>query len=117
MPSMPRSSTGTTRASEVARSLSEESCARRELRGQGVRRAHRDGRRPGSSPVSAGGRRAAAHVGLREASRAVFELFKETSPLVEGLSIDEAFLDARGLGRISGTPEAIASRLRCIISV
>ena len=47
-----------------------------------------------------------------EASKAVFEVFAETSPLVEGLSIDEAFLDVRGMGRISGTPAEIAARLR-----
>src|SRR5262249_24331466 len=47
-----------------------------------------------------------------EASKAVFEVFRETSPLVEGLSIDEAFLDVRGLGRISGPPRDIAMRLR-----
>ena len=47
-----------------------------------------------------------------EASRAVFEVFADTSPVVEKLSIDEAFLDVRGLERISGTPEAIAARLR-----
>ena len=47
-----------------------------------------------------------------EASRAVFALFRETTPLVEGLSIDEAFLDVRGLERISGTPSEIARRLR-----
>jgi DNA polymerase-4 len=47
-----------------------------------------------------------------EASRAVFEVFEQTAPLVEGLSIDEAFLDVRGLGRISGTPAQIAVRLR-----
>jgi DNA polymerase-4 len=47
-----------------------------------------------------------------EASKAVFEVFRETSPLVEGLSIDEAFLDVRGLGRISGPPRDIAVRLR-----
>src|SRR5438874_5879616 len=34
-----------------------------------------------------------------EASKAVFEVFEQTTPLVEGLSIDEAFLDARGLKR------------------
>jgi DNA polymerase-4 len=47
-----------------------------------------------------------------EASKAVFEVFEDTAPLVEGLSIDEAFLDVRGLARISGTPIEIAARLR-----
>ncbi len=47
-----------------------------------------------------------------EASRAVFELFKETAPVVEALSIDEAFLDVRGLEHISGTPTEIAGKLR-----
>jgi DNA polymerase-4 len=47
-----------------------------------------------------------------EASRAVFEVFEETSPVVEPLSIDEAFLDARGMGAVFGTPEQIAVRLR-----
>jgi DNA polymerase IV len=47
-----------------------------------------------------------------EASKAVFAVFEDTTPLVEGLSIDEAFLDVRGLGRISGTPTEIAVRLR-----
>ena len=47
-----------------------------------------------------------------EASRAVFAVFEETVPQVEGLSIDEAFLDARGLERISGSPSEIAARLR-----
>lgn len=47
-----------------------------------------------------------------EASREVYEVFAETSPLVEGLSIDEAFLDASGLEHISGTPGQIAARLR-----
>ena len=47
-----------------------------------------------------------------EASRAVFEVFDETTPLVEGLSIDEAFLDVRGLQRISGSALEIAGRLR-----
>jgi len=47
-----------------------------------------------------------------EASKAVFEVFDDTTPLVEGLSIDEAFLDVRGLERISGTPPEIAARLR-----
>jgi DNA polymerase-4 len=47
-----------------------------------------------------------------EASKAVFELFEDTAPVVEGLSIDEAFLDVRGLEHISGTPTEIAARLR-----
>ena len=47
-----------------------------------------------------------------EASNAVFELFERTTPLVEGLSIDEAFLDVGGLGRVSGTPTEIAAGLR-----
>jgi DNA polymerase IV len=47
-----------------------------------------------------------------EASKAVFEVFEDTAPLVEGLSIDEAFLDVRGLGHISGRPGEIAVRLR-----
>jgi DNA polymerase-4 len=47
-----------------------------------------------------------------EASRAVYRVFDDTTPLVEGLSIDEAFLDVRGLELISGTPAEIARRLR-----
>jgi DNA polymerase IV len=46
------------------------------------------------------------------ASKAVFEVFRQTTPLVEGLSIDEAFLDVSGLWRIAGTPPEIAVRLR-----
>jgi DNA polymerase-4 len=47
-----------------------------------------------------------------KASKAVFEVFRQTTPLVEGLSIDEAFLDVGGLGKISGTPTEIAVDLR-----
>jgi DNA polymerase IV len=47
-----------------------------------------------------------------EASRAMFEVFDDTTPLVEGLSIDEAFLDVGGLRKISGPPTEIAVRLR-----
>ena len=47
-----------------------------------------------------------------EASKAVFEVFEDTTPLVEGLSIDEAFLDVRGMERAFGTPVELAQRLR-----
>ena len=47
-----------------------------------------------------------------EASRAVFEVFNDTTPFVEGISVDEAFLDVGGLRRIAGTPEEIAVKLR-----
>jgi DNA polymerase IV len=47
-----------------------------------------------------------------DASRAVFAVFEDTSPLVEGLSIDEAFLDVSGMQRIAGAPVEIAVRLR-----
>jgi DNA polymerase IV len=47
-----------------------------------------------------------------EASRAVFAVFERTTPRVEGLSIDEAFLDVGGMELVSGSPEEIAARLR-----
>jgi DNA polymerase-4 len=50
-----------------------------------------------------------------EASRAMFAVFEDASPVVEGLSIDEAFLDVRGMERIAGTPEQIAVRLRASV--
>jgi DNA polymerase IV len=46
------------------------------------------------------------------ASKAVYRIFEDTSPVVEGLSIDEAFLDVRGMEHISGTPAQIAAKLR-----
>lgn len=47
-----------------------------------------------------------------EASKAVFAVFRDTTPVVEGISIDEAFLDVGGLWRIAGSPTAIGARLR-----
>jgi DNA polymerase-4 len=46
------------------------------------------------------------------ASKAVFEIFRDTTPIVEGISIDEAFLEVAGLRKIRGTPREIAARLR-----
>src|SRR5690625_3175232 len=47
-----------------------------------------------------------------EASRAVFAVFDDISPLVEGLSIDEAFIEVGGLRRLSGSPEKIGHEVR-----
>src|SRR6201986_4171646 len=47
-----------------------------------------------------------------QASDAVFEVFRDTSPLVEAISVDGAFIDVGGLRRVSGTPVEIAARLR-----
>src|SRR5689334_25052409 len=47
-----------------------------------------------------------------DASKALFRVFENATPVVEGLSIDEAFLDVRGMRRLAGTPTDIAARLR-----
>jgi DNA polymerase-4 len=47
-----------------------------------------------------------------DASKALFRVFENATPVVEGLSIDEAFLDVRGMRRLAGTPTDIAVRLR-----
>ncbi len=47
-----------------------------------------------------------------QASRDVFEIFDDVTPLVEGISIDEAFLDVSGLRRLVGPPRQIAELLR-----
>jgi DNA polymerase-4 len=47
-----------------------------------------------------------------EASRELFAIFRDLSPTVEGLSLEEAFLDVAGLERIGGPPAEIARRLR-----
>jgi DNA polymerase-4 len=50
-----------------------------------------------------------------DASKAVYRVFDDLSPVVEGLSIDEAFLDVRGLEHIHGTPMQIACKLRAAV--
>jgi impB/mucB/samB family len=47
-----------------------------------------------------------------EASKAVYRVFDDAASLVEGLSIDDAFLDVRGVRRLSGTPSEVAVRLK-----
>jgi DNA polymerase-4 len=49
------------------------------------------------------------------ASKDVFRVFDDFSPVVEGLSIDEAFLDVRGMERSAGSPGEIAVRLRAAV--
>ena len=73
-----------------------------EARRCGVRGAM-NGARPAASAPTRSSSRPASRPTSRRASE-LFELFGETSPVVEGLSLEEAFLDVRGLERISGTP-------------
>ncbi len=47
-----------------------------------------------------------------EASKTVYEIFNDTAPVVEGISIDEAFLDVTGMEHIAGSPAEIAAGLR-----
>ncbi len=47
-----------------------------------------------------------------EASRALFEVFRLMAPKVEGLSLEEAFLDVRGLETIFGPVPEIGAELR-----
>ncbi len=85
-------------------------CASYEARARGVRGAMGGGeaRRLCPDAVFVAPRLSA----YTAASKAVFEVFDDTTPFVEGISVDEAFLDVGGLRRVSGTPTEIAERLR-----
>ena len=52
-----------------------------------------------------------------EASRAVFAVFEHTTPVVEPMSIDEAFLEVGGLRKLVGPPIEIARQLRIDVQV
>ena len=72
-------------------------------RGEGVRRAHRDGRAAGAGAVPGSDRRVAANLRVqRREHGGVRRVFDDTTPLVEGISIDEAFLEVGGLGAVVG---------------
>ncbi|MGC2240665.1 MAG: DNA polymerase IV [Acidimicrobiia bacterium] len=52
------------------------------------------------------------HSRYEEVSWEVFEVFRSFTPLVEGLSLDEAFLDVSGLRRHFDSPVAVGNALR-----
>jgi len=48
----------------------------------------------------------------KEASEKIFAIFREFTPLVEGLSLDEAFLDVAASVKLIGTPENMAAQIK-----
>lgn len=55
------------------------------------------------------------HDEYRRVSESVFEVFRSFTPRVEGLSLDEAFLDVAGLSRHYGGPVDVAGAIRTAI--
>lgn len=52
---------------------------------------------------------------VREMSGRLFDVLATFSPTVEGMSVDEAFVDLTGTERLMGPPVAVAQRLRAAI--
>jgi DNA polymerase-4 len=50
-----------------------------------------------------------------QASKNVMEVFRSVTPLVEPISLDEAFLDVRGAARRMGTPRQIGEWIRATV--
>lgn len=48
----------------------------------------------------------------KQASVIIFAIFREFTPLVEGLSLDEAFLDVTASVKLFGSPEKIAAEIK-----
>ena len=104
--STPRSSSATTRAARPARDRRRRRGAGRELRGQGVRRAHRDGRPAGAAAVPGRDRRAAADVGLLRGEQGRVRGVRRHDAARRGrCRSTRRSSTCRGLRRIAGTPE------------
>ena len=55
------------------------------------------------------------HEAYARASHGVMEVFRAVTPLVEPISLDEAFLDVRGAARRLGTPRQIGETIRAAV--